>query len=241
MIDFHTHMLPFMDDGSKSVSESLYMLRTSYEMGVDTMVSTPHYYSFHEDISSFINRRARQKGILMQQLAWENAVPNIVLGAEVTFFYGMSRERGVHKLCIENTDAMLLEMPFSEWSSLTLKEIKSLITLQGITPILAHVERYFPYLLQKNMLDQLIGLGVLLQTNGEALICSPQKHKVLKLLCAEKIHLLGSDCHNMSSRPPNLRSATDVIIKELGGSVLQRMDQAGQCILHANLPAFYDR
>ena len=44
MIDFHTHILPGMDDGCKSVAESLWMLRQEQQQGVDTVVLTPHYY-----------------------------------------------------------------------------------------------------------------------------------------------------------------------------------------------------
>jgi len=146
MIDFHSHILPEMDDGSKSVGESVHMLQLTYGMGVDTIILTPHYYSNFETISSFLERRNDRYRVLKCGLEGVDKVPGILMGAEVSFFSGMSREKEISRLCIENTKYILLEMPFSNWSSLTINEVRSLIANRGITPILAHIERYFPYM-----------------------------------------------------------------------------------------------
>jgi len=224
MVDFHSHILPDMDDGSKSFGESIQMLRLSFDMGIDIMISTSHYYANDETISSFLSRRNEKQQILMSALDDINDVPQIVMGAEVAYFSGMSREKEISRLCIDKTKYMLLEMPFSEWSSLTISEVKSLITNRGITPIIAHIERYFPYQQKGGKFDQLLSLGVIFQTNAEALVHGKYRRKILKMIAANQIHLLGSDCHNAEERSPNLDRAFKIIAKKLGYSTLEKID-----------------
>lgn len=235
MIDFHSHVLPGMDDGSKSVNESVQMLRRTYEMGVDITISTPHYYSNFDSISSFLERRNDRYQALKCGLEGIDKVPCIVMGAEVSFFSGMSREKEISKLCIENTKYMLLEMPFSKWSSLTINEVRGLIANRGITPILAHFERYLPYMSKSGIAEELLNAGVVVQTNGEAVISSSSRKNILKMINSDKIQLLGSDCHNLSDRPPNLGEAFQIISKILGKSVLEKIDSNGRKILNDEL------
>lgn len=163
-------------------------------------------------------------------------IPQIVMGAEVAFFSGMSDVREIRLLCIGNTKYMLLEMPFCEWSTLTMREVRSLITNRGITPILAHIERYFPYQQRKRDIEELLALGVVIQTNAEALTEGSQKRAVLKLLSKNKIHILGSDCHNMAERRPDLDSAMKLIEKKIGRSCIERIDFVGRSILNNSYP-----
>lgn len=232
MIDFHSHILPEMDDGSKSVDESIQMLKTSFVMGIDTIVSTSHYYADCDTVESYLSRRKEKQQLLMRGLEGISDVPLIVMGAEVAFFSGISREKEILRLCIENTKYMILEMPFSEWSSLNVNEIKGLITNRGITPILAHIERYLPFQHKNGKIEELISLGVVLQTNGEAVIDSSYKRTILKMIANNEVHLLGSDCHNMSDRLPNLNQAFQTISKKLGNCAIRKIDSNGRRILN---------
>lgn len=231
MIDFHSHILPNIDDGSKSVDESIEMLELSKSMSVDTIVLTPHYYADRDSIETFLNRRDEAHSTLLQSIESNAEIPKIIMGAEVAFFSGMCREKELQRLCIGDTRCLLLEMPFCEWTSLTIREVRGVITNFGITPIIAHIERFIP-LQKKNMhLDELLELGVVVQTNAEALIEKQQRRLVLKMIDNDIIHLLGSDCHNMSSRPPNMSYAASVIQKKLGTSVLDNIDRNGRRII----------
>ncbi len=232
MIDFHSHILADMDDGSRNVDESVQMLRQSSGMGIDTIVATPHYYSNRDTISNYLSQRNERYQILMNELKESFDVPEIVLGAEVAFFSGMSREKDITRLCIDKTRYMLLEMPFFEWSSLTVSEIKSLIASRGITPIIAHIERYFSIQQKNGKIDEILDLGVIFQTNSEALTDGSNTRKILKMIDANKIHLLGSDCHNAAERPPNLDHAFKIIGRKLGNSALKKIDTNGRKILN---------
>ena len=115
MIDFHSHFLPGIDDGSDSVETSIAMLNAWYSQGIKEICATPHFYAEHNTPERFITRR--NKAFAMVQDATKNELQNVRLGAEVLFFDGISRYDGLHDLCLEGTDLLLLEMPFRTWTS----------------------------------------------------------------------------------------------------------------------------
>lgn len=231
MIDFHSHILPLIDDGSRSIEESLKMLRLSKSMGVETIASTSHYYADRESIESFLYRRDESFKSLNEAIGNSDDVPKIIIGAEVAFFSGMSREQELSRLCIGNTGYLLLEMPFYEWTSLTIKEVRGIIINLGITPIIAHIERFFPLQKRNKRIDELLELGVVVQANAEAIIEKEQRRLVMKMIENDLIHLLGTDCHNMDGRPPNMERAIGIIQKKLGTRVLDNIDCNGRRIL----------
>ena len=113
VIDFHSHILPEIDDGSRNVETSIGMLRMCREQGVDIMIATPHFYADSNRVERFVENRKNAYDKVMA----ENAdIPHIMMGAEVAFFDGISRAERVDALTIEGTNIMLLEMPFVTWS-----------------------------------------------------------------------------------------------------------------------------
>ena len=140
MIDFHSHILPMLDDGSKSVDESLEMLRMLSEQGVKRVVATPHFYANDESVDDFLKRRAesfeRLKGHLTDDL------PEIMLGAEVRYYNGISRLDRLRKLTVENSRLLLLEMSTAKWTEYVVNELIELSNSGDLTVALAHIERY---------------------------------------------------------------------------------------------------
>lgn len=139
MIDFHTHILPSIDDGSRGVKESLEILRRSWVQGVDTVVLTPHFYAYRESIPSFCARRQRSLQALLEACC-EKCLPGLALGAEVHFFEGMSRSEALESLCIGRH--LLVEMPFDHWGRCAVQEIQNLPVSRGITRYYADFSSY---------------------------------------------------------------------------------------------------
>ncbi|MEF2562838.1 MAG: CpsB/CapC family capsule biosynthesis tyrosine phosphatase, partial [Negativibacillus sp.] len=99
MIDFHAHILPKMDDGSKSAEESIAMLKIQAEQGIRCVVATPHFYAEHETPQDFLHRREHSYQSLQQEIerqGLQEQLPQIRLGAEVRYFEGISRSSAVH-------------------------------------------------------------------------------------------------------------------------------------------------
>jgi protein-tyrosine phosphatase len=59
VLDFHSHILPEVDDGSQSVDESILMINALAEQGIDRIVATPHFYANDESVSEFLVRRQK--------------------------------------------------------------------------------------------------------------------------------------------------------------------------------------
>lgn len=211
MVDIHSHILPRMDDGSKSVEESIAMLKASAEQGISVMAATPHFYPEANSPEEFLRRRGRAAGVLRE--AWKSDLPKIRLGAEVRYFDGVSQAKEIKGLCIEGTNLLLLEMPFRAWTDRMAAEVRALQTKYGLRVILAHVERYLHY--QKTLIwKEMMQTELLVQCNAEFFINWKTRRRALSMLRAGEIYLIGSDCHNMKSRVPNMAKALKIIGKD---------------------------
>lgn len=222
-VDMHSHVLPGIDDGSRSAEESLQMLRESARQQVGLMVATPHFYANQNTPEHFLYRRAEAYKKLVhycnvtQSVNEEQAepLPQIVCGAEVAYFTGMSSCEELPQLCIEGTNVLLLEMPFCHWSSTMLQEVLTAKEYFGLQIIIAHIERYIdeqPFGTLEEMLDE----ELIIQANAECFLHWNSRGRALSRVRNGQIQLLGSDCHNMTVRPPNLQKAIAVIGTKCG-------------------------
>lgn len=213
MLDFHSHILPGIDDGSRDQSESLQLLDNLRKQNVYRVIATPHFYAHQHTPDQFLERRAASYHSLekydLQQF------PKIHLGAEVLYFDGMSRTDETMALRIQGTELLLVEMPFCTWNKQCISEILSLNEREDCTVVLAHVERYLSFQ-KRTVLKELLERGIKMQANAEFFLSWKTKRYALKLLQNGVIHFLGSDCHNMDSRPPRIGEAMDYIQKKLG-------------------------
>ena len=229
VIDFHTHVLPKMDDGSKSVEMSLEMLQMMRQQGIDTVVATPHYYARHEDIDRFLERRAHALQRLTEAL--DADYPQLVTGAEVAFYFGIEQEHDLDRLCIAGTRTLLLEMPFAAWGDYELNAVSSLCLDRGFDVVLAHFERFVPFQKGSDMAERVLALPVYVQINAETLLPMLSRGRWLKLFGQGSAHLLGSDAHNLTDRAPILGKARKIIAKKAGQAALERIDRCGSKLI----------
>lgn len=231
MIDWHTHILPGMDDGSRDVAESISMLNMQAAQDVRTVIATPHFYANDETVESFLLRRAKAADVLRAEL--NETFPDIRLGAEVRYYQGIGRMTDLKALRIEGSKLLLLEMPMSSWTEYMIRELVELSGKNSIKIVLAHIERYFD--LQKQAVwERIYDSGILVQVNASYFTSFPSKRKAISMLKEGKIHFVGSDCHNTGSRPPRLANAFDVIRKKLGEDYIVQMNEYGYSMLTAN-------
>lgn len=228
VIDFHSHILPGMDDGSKDSAMSLEMLRMAGQQGVDVMLATSHFYASQNSPEEFLRRR----GASAQQLFDQDlsGLPSIILGAEVSFFSGIGQADGIEKLCIGDTNLLLLEMPFCKWSNHTLYEVERLYK-RGMVPILAHLERFYRFQTDKKMISALLDLPVYVQINAACLQTTSGRWRAVPLFQRGDAQFLGSDCHNLTSRPPNYGKGRKILEKKLGAHQLAQMDRNASALL----------
>lgn len=221
--DFHSHILPGIDDGSANLKESISMLQMAAEQGISRIVATPHFYAQHDNPSRFLKRRAEALEILQAEL-WRYAnLPQVRVGAEVYYFRGISESDAIGDLMIGQGKYLLVEMPHAPWNEDMYRELEALYVRRGITPIIAHIDRYIMPLRTFGIPGRLAELPVLVQANGEFFTSRATGRMAMRMLREEQIHLLGSDCHNLTSRKPNLGEALELITRKLGSAPLERI------------------
>lgn len=231
MIDFHSHILPGLDDGSTSAEMSVEMLKMAAEQGVQTMVATPHFYANQNTPEQFLAKRQESFARLQEAMKNESGLPRVLLGAEVTYFRGMSEAEALWDLRIADSNFILVEMPLPPWDKRAYEELGDLLNKQNLRPILAHIDRYLHPLHRRRMLEKLQEMPVLLQANASFFNRKRTRKNALRMLGEGRIHLLGTDCHNLDSRPPNLEAAGDLIEERLGIDALDHISWHEQRVL----------
>ncbi len=221
MIDFHSHILPCVDDGSKSVSESLELLKMLKEQGVSKVVATPHFYANHNSVEKFLERRKISYESLKPSIT--DDLPKISLGAEVKYYEGISRLDNLSKLCVEGTKLLLLEMTMRKWTAYTLRELTELASQGRVTVVLAHIERYLRFQ-PSDLIYELVDSGILIQSNADFFLSFGSRHKAISMLKYNLIHFIGSDCHDLVHRPPKMLDASSYIKRKAGEDLLLQMN-----------------
>ncbi len=227
IIDFHSHILPGIDDGSPDVATSLEMLAMSREQGVKVQILTPHYYPWKEDISSFCKRREKSFQILNEK---KPEIPKLLYGAEIAYFRHM-RKSDLAELCIGNSRALLIEMPFESWQNSIIDDISFLSLDMEYRVVLAHVERFMRYKGNRQKLQEISALPVVFQVNAEAFLHFSTRGTVSDLIRSDYDIILGSDAHNCTSRKPNLGDARTYAEKKFGIGWLEKADECAASIL----------
>ena len=227
MIDFLNHILPNVDDGSKNMDMTISMLRTAYNQGINKIVNTIHLqhpkmegkntsFKYIENIKKEVLNRAKLEGIDVE----------IVLAAEIYY---------LPNLCdlIDNPLAtinkyMLIEFPMiiipPDFENTFFK-----LRLKGITPILAHPERYRSFQEDVGRLKKLIDMGVVFQIDAGSLLGhfgKKTKNIAFRMLSEGYCHLIGSDAHNNAKRNFCLSDAYNVIDSDKHVSILKKNSES---------------
>ncbi len=234
------HVLPEIDDGSSSLEKSMQMLELSASQGVSDVVATPHFYAFDMSLDEFLERRASAYSKVTDACAQsETVLPKLHLCAETAYFRGISESERLSDLALQinrggelaDSNVLLIEMPFVEWTGHEVDEIRSIID-RDYRVVIAHVERFMIHE-NRRQLDRLFDLPVIMQVNCEHLIehcdewCRPKgifakKNGAEELFRPGCRYILGSDAHGMRRRPPDMSEGMNAlhrIEQKLGQSI----------------------
>ena len=209
MIDLHSHYLPGIDDGAKDTKDSLRMLAEAFKQGVKLCAGTPHaVVHSNEDIDVFLKSRHESIERLLSGPISE-PIPKLIYGAEVFLDNDVSQYSDIKKLCIGDTDLLLVELSTRKYNPNYSEWLYSL-NLIGIVPILAHIERY-PYF--EEFVAELDDVNVAFQMNCKTIL----KYRWRKYLIERSLpganYLVSSDMHDMSFRKCRMKKAYDKVNK----------------------------
>ena len=207
-LDYHAHILPGCDHGSDSVETSRKQLAMAAAAGVRTVCATPHFYPHKESIPSFLQRREASARLLRENLTADAL--QLQLGAEVLICDGMERLDGLSRLCRGDTNELLLEMPFYQWSESIWDTLYALCERRDIEIVLAHAERYPP-----EAIEQLIRDNVALQLNSECLTRPLHRKRYLTWIKNGSVKYLGSDIHMLGNGYRDFEKCRRLLKKEV--------------------------
>ena len=208
-LDYHAHILPGCDHGSDCIETSRQQLAMAAAAGVKTVCATPHFYPHKESVESFLRRRTEAAEQLKKRLP-ENA-PQLQLGAEVLICSGMEHLDGLHRLCREGTNELLLEMPFYAWPESIWDTLYLLCGLRDMQIVLAHAERY-----PVENIEHLIREGVPLQLNAACLTKPLQRNRYLSWVEKGYVKYLGSDIHMLGDGYRDWEKCRKLLAKRIG-------------------------
>lgn len=223
LTDFHSHILPCVDDGSQSIAESVALLELEAQQGIKRVVLTPHFYPVNESPADFLARRNAAFAQLLEAVGDRRDLPHLTIGAEVAYYIGMSKSEELPLLTIEGTDCILIEMPPAPWPKSVWRELRDIREEWGLTPIIAHIDRYIRPLRTFGIPHRLVEAEVLVQANGNFFLRRETERMAMEMLKRGQIHLIGSDCHNLALRRPNVGLAAEKIERKLGREALSRI------------------
>jgi protein-tyrosine phosphatase len=231
-IDFHSHILPGIDDGAANTEESLKMLNKLYDDGVRAVALTPHFYRNHNNISRFLKKRKISFDKLSEAAARKKNIPQLLLGCEC-FYYPSLFEEDVLSLCLEDTNFLMLELPFEKFSDRLLISLQNSINRSGCQIIFAHIERYLEF----NSLDVISEFvsdnNILCQMNCDSLANSNifNRKKLFRLFERNMIQLVGTDAHGVQKRPPQFADA-ERIINKYNPDLMKKLCRCGEMVLN---------
>lgn len=212
MIDFHTHILPNLDDGSQSIEETFNLIKEAEKAGFDKIISTSHYMENYYETEN----REREFWIdsLSQQFPSQNINVKLYIGNEIYITENIIELLKEGKAStINNTSYVLFEMPFNT-EPMNLYDVIYEMLKNKLVPILAHPERYRYVQKDPSSISDLIEKGVLMQSNYGSIIGQYGKREkilVMEFLKNHMIHFLGSDVHKQGTIYPKIPK----IIKDL--------------------------
>ena len=201
MIEIHCHLLPNIDDGSKSFEESIQTIKKMVSLGVTKIIITPHYI---RSTSYNVNNKDKYNLLieLQEKLKKENVEVELFLGNEIFLDEYILEDLKSGNCCTMNSSKyVLIEIPRND-SINNLNDIIFKLTSKGIIPIMAHPERYIIVSKNRNILNEWINLGVLLQVNFESIggKYGPNAKKNVKYILKNNLAaFLGGDIHHANS------------------------------------------
>ena len=203
MVDIHTHIIPFVDDGSSSLEDSLAMIKHEIDIGVDTIYCTPHHiYKRYEKSVEEIKKNFL---LLKEAVEKENLPIKLFLGQEICYTHRediLSLLKEGKLLTLNNTNRVLLEFSFTREPE-DLLDIIYNFGVNGYEVIIAHVERYEWMTFDK--VKELKNEGALIQVNSHSLLGlsgGKEKRFARKLIKRGLVDFVASDTH--SFRPSSL-------------------------------------
>lgn len=216
-VDIHCHLLPGVDDGAPVYSETLALLQMAHADGICAMILTPHYRGHYRKNTPDILRCQFER--VCAEIKKELPQMELYLGSEAAWERDLGEKIAEgHVLTMNGSPYVLLEFGFGCMRSQVTDGVMDVVSC-GYTPIIAHAERYDVFRRDKNLIDEVLSMGALVQLNADSVLGKrgfALKRFCHRLLKQGKAHFIASDAHDRHRRPPALRACFEYVRKHYG-------------------------
>ena len=235
MIDFHSHILPNIDDGSRSIEETFNLIKEAKNVGFDAIVSTSHYMENYYETDT--PEREVWVNAIYENLQAKNIDIRLYLGNEIYLSENIINllENGKAST-INDTSYVLFEMPLNA-EPMNLYDLVYQMLQCKLVPVLAHPERYSFVQKDPELIYDLIQKGVLMQANYGSIIGQyGEKAKIIvkKFFENRMIHFLGSDVHRQNTIYPRIPEILSILNDLIGEEKLEELTNTNPALVLKN-------
>lgn len=218
MIDIHCHLLPLVDDGAKDTDTALLMARMAVESGVDTIVATPHCNLPNESVKNYRSAELSTRVQDLQEEIVKAGLPLTVLpGAEVMCTPDVPELLQCGKLpTLADSNYLLVEFFFDE-DLAYMDDMLRAIAAEGVTPVIAHPERYEAVQRMPTVIDRWFHEGIVIQVNKGSILGRLGRHAertAAWILARGLAHVVASDAHGTWERTPQMNRILEYLEEE---------------------------
>lgn len=236
MIDLHCHLLPGVDDGSKSMDISLKLANDAVRDGIDYALLTPHHMN-----GVYLNHK---KAVIQQTQEFQVELDRhkislkVFPGQEVRINGGLLTALGQDDILFadEGGQYLMLEFPDDDVPSYTSNMIYELMQ-RGIIPIIVHPERNTKIMKEPDILYRLLNRGCLSQITAGSYV-GIFGHKVQKfskqLIQAGQAYIFASDVHNLPNRKYEMTNAFAKLGNEFGNDYVSKFNENAKRIINGD-------
>ena len=224
MIDFHSHILPNIDDGARSIEETFNLIKEAQKAGFEAIISTSHYMENYYETD--VPEREVWVKAICENLQTKNIETNLYLGNEIYFSDNIIELLEQRKASTINyTSYVLFELPLNA-EPMNLYDVVYEMLQYKLVPILAHPERYSYVQKDPDLVYDLIEKGVLMQANYGSIIGQyGEKAQIIvrKFFENNMVHFLGSDVHRPNTIYPKIPQILREIESIIGSEKLEEL------------------
>ncbi len=230
--DLHTHILHGMDDGAKTIADSITLLKREIASGIDAVALTSHFCTDWDTVDHYVERRDRAFLQLQQAVREENLPVKLIPAAEILYSSALT-DMDLSKLCYAGTKTLLIELLPNAYPAGFERFLFQMGT-KGYTILIAHIDRY-PYLLDSpRLLCQWVEQGCYCHVNASAVL---YHRRTLAFTAAAVrhglVHLIASDTHSIEKRPPLMREAFSLLQKRCQSEQIEWLKQNPALLLQS--------
>lgn len=223
-VDIHCHIVPHIDDGARSSTQTLRMIDIAYKNGIRAMIATPHYEvgKYDNNIDEIQKQFSKIKDLALKKYRDFK----LYLGNEIFYSYGVVNNLEEGKIfTLADSKYVLVEFSPNDKYKYISESLYELVN-NGYIPVLAHAERYEEVIEDIDNVERLVDAGVYIQINAHT-IAGKYGHgirrRVMKMIKNDLVHFIGTDTHSDGHRSPDLEECIKYLNKKTDEETVVRL------------------